>query len=244
MSLWKWGINWTFSHNGEVPKFSTDSNQHPRLGKTQPSDNFYHPVGDTDSEATFCAILNSLKAKFPELPTLPVLHSFIKKICDEIIAGRDDDTIFNFLLGCGQFTMFAYSWPGQRPGSKVWNGLWYIVRQPPFSTAKLIDCDYSIDFAQVTTPGDRVAVIATKPLTNEEGWKEFQRGELLMFDHGLPYSDPEMCATVERQGRGLQSRAFRKFLTLTNCVDKCKMSTSALANWLRVIVHWSALLTR
>ena len=59
----------------------------------------YHPVGDTDSEAVFCAILNSLRAEFKDLPTLPVLHKFIKKMCDEIIAGRDDDTIFNFLLG-------------------------------------------------------------------------------------------------------------------------------------------------
>lgn len=144
------------------------------------------------------------------MPTLPILHKFIKKLCDEIIAGRDDDTIFNFLLGCGQFTQFAFSWPGKRPGSKVWNGLYYIVREPPFSTAKLVDCEYSIDFDKFTTPGDRVAVITTKPLTFEEGWKEFKRGELLMFDHGKPYSDPEMCASVEREGRGLISKAFQK----------------------------------
>ncbi|KAI2494092.1 glutamine amidotransferase [Fragilaria crotonensis] len=212
-----WGIHWTFCHNGEVPKFSSDMNQHPLLGNTQPSDVSYNPVGDTDSEAVFCAILNSLKAEFKDLPTLPVLHKFIKKVCDEIVAGHDSDTIFNFLLGCGQYTLFAYSWPGRRPGSKVWNGLWYIIREPPFSTAQLVDCDYSIDFAQVTNPGDRVAVIATKPLTSEEGWREFQRGELLMFDHGLPYSDPEMCANVERQGRGLQSKTFRKMGLLASC---------------------------
>jgi glutamine amidotransferase len=173
------------------------------LGQTKRENLSYHPVGDTDSEAVFCAILNALRCEFATVPTLPILHKFIKKACDEIIAGRDDDTIFNFLLGCGQYTMFAFSWPGKRPGSKVWNGLYYIVREPPFSTVNLIDCDYSIDFDRVTTPGDRVAVITTKPLTNEKGWKEFKRGELLMFDHGKPYSDPEMCASVEREGRGL-----------------------------------------
>jgi predicted glutamine amidotransferase len=158
----------------------------------------------------FCAILDSLKAEFHELPTLPVLHKFIKKICDEIVSGHFDDTIFNFLLGCGQYTMFAYSWPGSRPNSKVWNGLWYIVRQPPFHAANLIDCDYSIDFSRVTTTDDRVAVIATKPLTNELEWKEFKRGELIMFDHGIPYSDPNLCGIVEKQGRGLQSKVFPK----------------------------------
>ena len=30
----------------------------------------YRPVGDTDSEAVFCAILNALKAEFDTLPTL------------------------------------------------------------------------------------------------------------------------------------------------------------------------------
>ena len=207
-----WGIHWSFCHNGEVPTFCNNAAQEeqPRLGKTTKRDISYRPIGDTDSEAVFCAILNALKCEFGDvLPSLSVLHCFLRKICNEIIEGHTDDTIFNFLLGCGQYTQFAYSWPGRRPGSKVWNGLHYIVREPPFSTAKLVDDDYTIDFAAVNTePTDRVAVITTKPLTSEEGWKEFKRGELLMFDKGLPYSTAERCETVERQGRGLYSKCF------------------------------------
>lgn len=206
-----WGINWCFAHNGEVPKFTmTNVDEHPLLGKTKRGEMSYHAVGDTDSEAVFCAILNALKAEFSTLPTLPVLHETIRRLCNEIIAGHDDETIFNFLLGCGQYTQFAYSWPGRRPGSKVWNGLYYIVREPPFSTAKLIDVDYSIDFSKVTTAADRIAVITTKPLTNESGWTEFKRGELLMFDYGKPYSAPGDCEVAERQGRGLCSKSFRR----------------------------------
>lgn len=211
----QWGIHFTFSHNGEVPKFSHQSDnaqQHPVLGQTKRGCLCYNPVGDTDSEAVFCAILNALRSEFQQLPTLPVLHKFLKKLCDEIIAGRDDDTIFNFLLGCGQYTLFAFSWPGQRPGSKVWNGLYYIVREPSTTAdvkPKLMDCDYSIDFDDTKTT-DRVTVITAKPLTSEPGWTEFKRGELLMFDHGKPYSDPEMCASVEREGRGLCSKSFGK----------------------------------
>jgi predicted glutamine amidotransferase len=211
-----WGIQWSFAHNGQVPKFddSTLIQNQPLLGKTTIDGLHYHPIGDTDSEAVFCAILNALKAEFNSqngMPTLPVLHAFLSRLCREIVVGEEESTIFNFLLGCGPYTLFAYSWPGRRPGSKVWNGLYYLMREPPFSKAKLIDVDYSIDFAKVTTAMDRVAVITTSPLTNEEGWTEFERGQLLMFDKGLPYRTPSCCEFVEKEGRGLYySKCFQR----------------------------------
>jgi predicted glutamine amidotransferase len=41
-----------------------------------------------------------------------------------------------------------------------------------------------VDFSEVTTPDDRVAVIATVPLTDNETWTPLAPGELLMFRHG------------------------------------------------------------
>lgn len=206
-----WGIQWSFAHNGEVPLFTNVSADNvPLLGRTTSKDLHYNPVGDTDSEAVFCAILNALKAEFPEgLPTLPVLHEFLSYVCEGIIKDHSHDTIFNFLLGCGQYTMFAYSWPGARQGSPVWNGLFYLIREPPFSTAKLLDVDYTIDFRTVTTPQDRVAVITTKPLTEEAGWREMKRGELLMFNRGKSYSTPKCCEAVEKEGGGLYSKCVK-----------------------------------
>jgi predicted glutamine amidotransferase len=207
-----WGIQWCFAHNGDCPTFSNNMTVEdiPLLGNTTSADLVMHPVGDTDSEAVFCAILNALRAEFPEgLPTLSILHEFLSHICDEISQGHPTETIFNFIMGCGQYTLFAYSWPGKRPGSKVWNGLHYIVRQPPFSTAKLLDVDYEIDFAAVTNAADRVAVITTKPLTEEPGWTEFKRGELIMFDKGLPYRTPNSCEAVENEGRGLSNKYMK-----------------------------------
>lgn len=90
----------------------------------------------------------------------------------------------------------------------VWNGLHYLVRYPPFSKAELKDIDYAVDFNVTNGDGDRVAIIATKPLTTNENWKEFKRGQLLMFDYGLPHSRPYECAAIERCGRGLSSRAI------------------------------------
>ena len=202
-----WGIQWTFAHNGDVPMFTRSGNPNtpleegslqqcgsnltqamPMLGRC--SELIYHPVGDTDSEAVFCAMLNALRAEFTTLPTLPVLYEAIQRLCSEIVRGKELETIFNFLLGCGQFTMFAFSWPGSRVGSTVWNGLHYLVRYPPFSKAVLKDVDYAgvcsrflvschsynsvkvmfltlcchpVDFSDTNGETDRVAIIDANP---------------------------------------------------------------------------------
>mmetsp|Transcript_8626 Transcript_8626/g.12733 ORF Transcript_8626/g.12733 Transcript_8626/m.12733 type:complete len:425 (-) Transcript_8626:121-1395(-) len=214
-----WGIIFSFAHNGDVPKFGKDR-MHPWIGDVC-GEKTYNPVGDTDSEAVFCAILNALHAKFKTLPTMPVLYDAIAALCKEIVTDTcgsteedsrnpDDPPIFNMLLGVGQHVQFAYSWPGARPGSTCWNGLCYTVRKPPFATAKLSDMDYSVDFNAVTTESDCVAVIATTPLTNNEQWVEFERGELVLFDNGLPHSAIDDIARVEEKGHGLQSRVLQK----------------------------------
>jgi glutamine amidotransferase len=41
-----------------------------------------------------------------------------------------------------------------------------------------------VDFSQVTTPDDRVAVIATAPLTDNEPWEALGSGELAAFQDG------------------------------------------------------------
>lgn len=117
-----WGCYITFCHNGDIPKFSSSKRScsrsdqdgqdcygmdksysngrqsFPLLGKTKPSDVFYTPVGDTDSEAAFCAILNALKAEFDSPPPLATLYRKVKEICYEIVSGEEESSIFNMLL--------------------------------------------------------------------------------------------------------------------------------------------------
>ena len=64
--------------------------------------------------------------------------------------------------------------------------LCYIVRQAPFAKAHLIDEDVTVDFNELTRPSDRVAVIATTPLTDNEVWTQIEPGELLAFHEGIP----------------------------------------------------------
>ena len=65
--------------NGFKSNNSSNNNRQKSLPKlksfssfcTEKSTDFYHPVGTTDSEATFCAILNALRCRFTTLPSLP-----------------------------------------------------------------------------------------------------------------------------------------------------------------------------
>ncbi|OWY68420.1 class II glutamine amidotransferase [cyanobacterium TDX16] len=155
-----WGRYWVFAHNGDLQDFDYQST------------GVYRPVGKTDSERAFCLILETLQQKFPDRkPSLDQIYPVLKEIADTL-SGKG---IFNFLLSDGE-NFFA------RCSTK----LCYIVRQAPFAAAHLIDQDLTVDFRELTTPSDRVAVIATTPLTDNEVWTQIQPGELLVFQDGLP----------------------------------------------------------
>ncbi len=79
----------------------------------------------------------------------------------------------NYLLSDGT-SMFAHAA----------THLSYVVRRAPFGAAHLIDQDVMVDFHELTTPRDVVAVIATLPLTDNEVWTPIRPGELRMFRHG------------------------------------------------------------
>lgn len=153
-----WGYYWVFAHNGDLKSFN------PVLNGA------YRPVGTTDSEQAFCYLLQSLRDKFgDERPELAILTQAI----DEITATIAAHGPFNMLLSDGT-ALFAH----------CSTNLYYIVRQHPFTKAKLSDDDVTVDFSQVTTNTDRVAVIVTQPLTNNEVWTQFQPGELKVFVDG------------------------------------------------------------
>ncbi|WP_459718086.1 class II glutamine amidotransferase [Paraburkholderia sp. 2C] len=154
-----WGRHWIFAHNGDL------QNYRPELSGV------YQPVGTTDSELAFCALLQGLREAFPgqQQPPLEELFAALETLTREITQFG----VFNFLMSNGQ-ALFAH----------CSTHLYYLVRSWPFSTAHLVDADVSIDFAKYTTPEDRVAVIATQPLTDNETWTRFAPGDLLMFQHG------------------------------------------------------------
>ncbi|MDB5934489.1 MAG: class glutamine amidotransferase [Massilia sp.] len=157
-----WGRYWVFAHNGDLKEFA------PTLTGA------FRPVGDTDSELAFCFLLQELRARFGDVaPALAPLRAAIGELVQSVAAHGT----FNMMLSDGS-ALFAH----------CSTRLCYVVRQYPFPTAQLSDEDVSVDFSQVTTPDDRVAVIVTEPLTTNETWTEFAPGEMKVFIDGMPSS--------------------------------------------------------
>lgn len=156
-----WGRYWVFAHNGDLKGFQ------PRLHGA------FRPVGDTDSERAFCWLMQELAKAHAGVPAIDELTRTLSELLPEL----HRHGTFNMLLSNGQ-ALWAH-------GSTK---LWWLVRQHPFQTAALRDEDVRVDFARVTTPRDRVAVIATEPLTADEAWTAFEPGELRVFVEGAPAS--------------------------------------------------------
>jgi glutamine amidotransferase len=154
-----WGRDFVFAHNGTV----RDVRRH-KVGR-------FRPIGDTDSEHAFCVLLHKLEKEFgDDYPrSTRALWNAIARHGARIGRGGT----FNFLLGDGAH-LFA----------RCATRLAFLVRKAPFREATLADDDLSIDFAKVTTPDDRVAVIATAPLTRDEEWTHGEPGTLWVFKGG------------------------------------------------------------
>lgn len=153
-----WGRNWSFAHNGDLKNFS------PELTGQ------FLPIGNTDSESAFCYILQELKSAFGR--GCPSLQDLSEKM-HELTLELGKLGIFNFLLSNGEFLLAHCS-----------TKLAWIMREAPFAEAHLKDQDMVIDFSSVTTSKDRVTVIATNPLTENEKWNILLPGTLVLFEDG------------------------------------------------------------
>lgn len=154
-----WGRALSFAHNGQIPEVKDF--QLP----------YYQPIGDTDSEHAFCFLLGAIRERFPERPSKPE-HWFelLAALCQQLATLG----VFNMLLTDGEYLITFCT-----------SKLCWITREAPFGEAKLTDADVSIDFGTETTPNDKVTVIATAPLTNNEHWNTYQPGEFRVFKDGV-----------------------------------------------------------
>lgn len=156
------GRHWSFCHNGDLGA------HRPRLCGP------HLPVGETDSEAAFCWMLQELRRRFGATgrgadwrDLAPVLAQLADRLARH---GR-----FNFLLSDGQ-ALYAH----------CSTRLHWLQRRHPFETVQLVDRDLALDLSTVNGPDDRMVLVATEPLTRNERWIPFEAGELRVFVDGEP----------------------------------------------------------
>jgi len=152
-----WGRYWVMAHNGDLKGFR------PRLHGS------FRPVGDTDSELAFCWLMQELAKAHASVPTVDELTRTLAELLPQPAAHGS----FNMLLSNGQALWAHCS-----------TQLHWLERAHPFGAARLADDDLSVDFGPLTTPGDRVALVATQPLTTGEPWVAMEAGELRVFVDG------------------------------------------------------------
>ena len=153
-----WGRYWIFAHNGNLIDYQPEF------------DGSYLPVGQTDSERAFCHLLQTLRRQFPDGPPDQFV---LRDVLDDFAKSVRCHGLFNFLLSNGD-CLFAHRS----------TDLFYIIRQAPFAVAHLKDEDVSVDFSEVTTPNDRVALVATLPLTDNEVWTPLPVDQVVLFANG------------------------------------------------------------
>lgn len=170
------GRHWSFCHNGDLGA------HRPRLSGN------HLPVGDTDSEAAFCWMLQELRRRFgtSRRPDWRELAPAVAQLAGQLARrGR-----FNFLLSDGQ-ALYAH----------CSTRLHWLQRRHPFPAAQLIDRDLTLDLATVNGAHDRMILVATEPLTRNERWVGFEAGELRVFVDG-----ESVWQHVERPARGAVAR--------------------------------------
>ena len=184
-----WGRYWVFAHNGDLGGFA------PRLHGA------FRPVGETASELAFCWLMQEMAKAHASVPSIAELTATLAELAPQAAAHGS----FNFMLSNG-VALWAH----------CSTQLHSLERRHPFSTAQLRDRDLSVDFAHLTTPSDRVAIVVTEPLTSDEAWSAFAPGELRVFAHGTQ-SLAVTTPGVNRAGAGARAEAGRAAAAAPRC---------------------------
>jgi glutamine amidotransferase len=104
------------------------------------------------------------------VPSVTELSATLRELLPRIAAHGT----FNLLLSNGQALWAHCS-----------TRLHWVERAHPFRAATLADDDVTVDLAALASPLDRVAVIATEPMTRNEAWSAMKPGELQVFVAGV-----------------------------------------------------------
>ena len=154
-----------FAHNGTLT-------QQEKLNLSK-----FNPIGETDSERAFCFILdailerNIVKWKLDDF-------QFLENLLGEI---NDDQNTLNCIFSDGEY-LFCYSDENDHN-----NGLRFTKQSQPFRKVELVSPDDKLGQIDIKSDSEKSPqsgyIISTRILTKEL-WIEFDKGELIVFNHG------------------------------------------------------------
>lgn len=173
-----WGRYQPFTYNEHLIDF------YPEQGK------YCHAAGTADSECALCCTLNRLRNRFAAKPNAETLFGVVAALTYKIRRYG----LLNFVMPNGD-CLFAHA-----------NTLLHcIVRKAPLDKARLLDGDMVVDFAEVTTPNDKVVIITILSLTRDETWLQLAVDGLVMFrDGNIVHSDRPKDSVYTNAGEGLK----------------------------------------
>lgn len=157
-----------FAHNGHVPDVKTQDRF---------SSDAFCPIGDTDSEIAFCALLEKIKPLWTDRDTTPDMQARLAVVAD-FASDLGQLGQANFLY-CDGDVLFAHGHRrAQADGEIKAPGLYWLHRQ-----CSREDLHAETSGVSVTSPNQHVILVASVPLTTE-AWVPLQEGEVLAISHG------------------------------------------------------------
>jgi len=157
-----YGASHVFAHNGDMPDILSDN-------RFEPTWNF--PLGETDSERAFCALMDRLRrALAPDevlnvAQKLPVIQNWANELAQCGTA--------NFLLSDSEFLYAHRS-----------TQLFYIERRCPVHRESFGSASLRLALEGAQDEFQHVSLIATQPLTTNEAWLALPPGEVVVFHRG------------------------------------------------------------
>jgi len=157
-----------FVHNGHLPKIR----EHSRFRV-----NSFHPVGDTDSEYAFCALLERIRPLWRCHDAIPDLAARLDLVA-EFAKDLGQIGVANFLYSDSE-VLFAHGHRRKQSDDEFKPPGLHLLRRQCARTDAYADTAG----VSVTSPSQEVALVASVPLT-AEAWEPFGEGEVVAISKG------------------------------------------------------------
>lgn len=163
---------------GRMHVFAHNGNLDAALLRDRYALGAFHPVGDTDSEYAFCALLERLRALWrgTQLPELSARRAMV----EQFAGGLRELGPANFLY-CDGDALFAHGHRRTQADHTIAPPGLHVLQRQCLADADALTTD---GLSLRSAIGQSVVLLASVPLTHEPAWRALDEGELLIVREG------------------------------------------------------------